>query len=168
MNIKNLRVVGLLVIPVFVLGGCMFTGFGMRAYDVSSDPSWWGELHKGEVLSLNQDTLLNGVELTLGATKATPDYDSQSIFHSSITVEMFKSNPGKYWADLHLLPNGTTFRCDKLTRWFADNGNGYTVYGVILTGGFKGRTIPIDPCWGDANKKGSLKLGPSCLVHPVE
>jgi len=156
------------LVAVFVLSGCMFTGFGMRAYDVSADPSWWGELHKGEILALNEDTLLNGVELTLGAFKDTGNYDSQRIFGGPITVDMFKANPGKYWDDLHLLRKGTRFRCIKLERWFSDNASGYSINGEILDGEFKGKIACIIPFGGDPRKKGSLKLKPASLVHPVE
>jgi len=165
---KHLRVVYLLLILVFAVTGCMVTGFGMRTHDVTSDPSWWGELHKGEILALNQDTLLNGVELTLAASKDVPGYNSQAIFHRTITVEMFKANPGKYWEDLHLIPQGTRLRAVKLGRWFSNNSSGYCISAIFLDGDFRNKIVPLDPYGGDPKKKGSLRLGPNCLVHPVE
>jgi len=125
-------------------------------------------MYRGEVVSLNQDTLLNGVGLTLSAYKNTDTYDSNAIFGHSITVEMFKANPGKYWDDLHLISKGTRLRCVKLERYFSSVGSDYVVSAEILDGDFKGKVVCINPVWGDVNKKGSLKLGPYSLVHPVE
>jgi hypothetical protein len=125
-------------------------------------------MHRGEIVAVNEDTLLNGVELTLGAFKETSNYDSQATFGRSITVEMFKANPGKYWEDLHLLPKGTRLQCIKLSRCFTENTSGYTIIADILDGQFKGGIAYIAPRGGDPNKQGTLKLGPNCLVHPVE
>jgi hypothetical protein len=153
-----------------VLTGCIFQGSVLppRSYDVSSNPAWWGKLHRGEILELNKDVLLNGTELTESAYKVTDTYDSNAIFGSSITVEMFKTNPGKYWDDLHLLPKGTRFRCVKLERYFSPVGKSYDLSAEILDGELKGKVACINPIWGDPDKKGSLELGPYSLVHPVE
>lgn len=140
---------------------------GPIEYDVTSKPAWWGEMHRGEVLALNRDTLLNDRALELSASKDTGTYNSDLIFGHTITVEMFKANPWKYWEDLHLLPKGTRLRCVKLERWFSDEGKTYRISAEILDGEFKGRIGFVCP-WGDPNKKGSLKLGPYSLVHPVE
>jgi hypothetical protein len=151
-----------------LLTGCMGSPFSPRLYDVSSNPAWWGEMYRGEILALNQDTLLNGAGLELSAYKNTDTYDSNAIFGHSITVEMFKANPGKYWDDLHLLSKGTRLRCVKLGRYFSSVGSSYELDAEILDGEFKGKVVCVSPVWGEPEKKGSLKLGPYSLVHPVE
>ncbi len=162
-----------------VAGALVFTGcialrdnvtffWGPISYDVTSKPAWWGEMHRGEIVALNDDTLLNGGRLTLGAYKETGTYSSGAIFKRSITVEMFKANPGKYWEDLHLLPKGTRFRCKKLERFFSSNTRDYIITAEILDGEFNGKTASIEPYGGNPDKKGSMKLGPNCLVHAVE
>ena len=158
------------LVAALVLTGCIFQGSILppRSYDVSSNPAWWGKLHRGEILELNKDVLLNGTELTESAYKETDNYDPKVPTHQNVTVEMFKANPGKYWNDLHLLPKGTRFRCVKLERYFSSLGKSYALRAEIIDGEFKGKVACINPIWGDPDKKGSLELGPYSLVHPVE
>ena len=158
----------LALFTAFFFVGCMGSPFPARVYNVSSNPAWWGELHLGEVLALNQDTLLSGVELTMIAYKITDTYNSTAIFGQNITVEMFKANPGKYWEDLHLIPQGTRLRCVKLERYYSDVISEYMLSVEIQDGDFKGRIVYLNPLEGDPDEKGTLKLGPHSLVHPVE
>jgi hypothetical protein len=145
------------------LTGCM----GPRAYDVTSQPAWWGDLRLNEVVELNQDTLLNGGVLELTSRKFTrSNYDTQRVFGVNVTVEMFKTDPGGYWADLYLVRKGTQLRCVKLERWFSSDTAVYRVSAEILTGELKGKIAYLVP-WGDPRKKGSLELGPHPLVHPL-
>jgi hypothetical protein len=147
-----------------VMTGCL----GPRAYDVTSKPAWWGEMRLNEVVELNQDALVNGGELVKSARKFTrTGYEAQRTYGVNVTVEMFRSNPQGYWADLYLLPKGTMFRCVKLERWFSEDGALYRVSGEILSGDHKGQIVFIIP-YGDPYQKGSLELGPSPLVRPVE
>jgi hypothetical protein len=150
------------------LTGCLDLFIDARTYDVSSNPAWWGELHRGEIVALNEDTLLDRSRLTLGAVKDTDTYNSQQLFGGPITVDMFKANPGKYWEDLHLLKKGTMFRCIRLERWYTFNASGYCISAEILDGELKGKIVGIYPFGGEPDKKGSLKLKPASLVHPVE
>jgi hypothetical protein len=122
----------------------------------------------GEVLALNEDTLLNGEDLTLRAYKDTGQYDPKVPPHQKISVEMFKGNPGKYWDDLHLLPKGTRLRCVKLGRFFGNEGRHYLLSVEILDGEFKGKVVYVGPVAGDPKQIGTLQLIPSSLVHPVE
>ena len=62
---------------------------------------------------------------------------------------------------------GTRLRCVKLERWFSSDTVVYRVSAEILTGDLKGKTVFLVP-WGDPRKKGSLELGPSPLVHPLD
>ncbi len=155
------------LVAAIALTGCLEIFGDGRTYDVTSNPAWWGEMHRGQIVALNEDTLLDGSKLTLGAFKDTANYDSQRLFGGPITVEMFKANPGKCWKDLHLLTNGTRFRCIKLERCFSYTTMGYSISAEILDGAIKGKIVYIDPFAGDPDKKGTLKLGPNCLVHPV-
>jgi hypothetical protein len=150
-----------------VLTGCT----GPRAYDVTSKPAWWGDLRPNEVLVLNQDTLLNGGVLELTARKFTrTQYDFERTFGVTVTVEMFRSNPGGFWADLYLVPKGTKLRCVKVERWFPSDPNEKPVYRLtteVVDGEFKGSMACLVP-WGDPRKKGSLELGPHPLAVPWE
>jgi hypothetical protein len=156
------------LVAAIALPGCIFLSSNRRTYDVSSNPAWWGEMHRGEIVALNEDTLLDGSKLTLGAFKDNGTYDSQRLFGGPITVEMFKANPGKYWEDLHSLPKATRFRCIKLARWYSYTSSGYNISAEILDGEFKGKIVCIYPYGGEPDKKGSFKLKPASLVHPVE
>ena len=145
-----------------VLAGCT----GPRAYDVTSKPKWWGELKLNDVVELSQDTLLNGGVLELTARKFTQTgYDEERTYGVNVTVEMFRSNPEGFWADLFLVPKGTRLRCVKLERWFSANASAYRLSLEVLDGDFKGNIVYLVP-WGDPNKEGSLELGPHPLVRP--
>ena len=138
-----------------------------RRYDATADPGWWGELHRGEILVLKQDALLNSHLITLKAYKNTDTYDSTKLFGGSVTVDMFKANPGKYWEDLHLLPQGTRLRCVRLERFFEENGSSYALSVEILDEEFKGQVVYLFETTGDARKKGSLRLIPGTFVEPA-
>jgi len=167
-RLSRLFQVMLLLVAAIALPGCFFFSGNGHTYDVTSKPAWWGDMHLGEIVALNEDTLLDGAKLTLGATKDNDTYNSQQLFGGPITVEMFKANPGKYWEDLHLLKKRTRFRCLRLERWFSFNASGYCITAEILVGELKGKIVGIYPYGGEPDKKGSLKLGPNHLVHPVE
>jgi hypothetical protein len=135
--------------------------------DVTRRPEWWGEVHRGDIVELKQDTLLNAGLLTLSAYKITDTYDSTRLFKSNISVEMFKANPNGYWSDLHLLKAGTKLRLDRLERYFAPGVVSYlALYGKVLEGEQAGALAKI-PARGSAYQKGSLALWPNSMVRLV-
>jgi hypothetical protein len=148
----------------FALAGCA----NPHASDVSSNAAWWGEMHRGERVALKQDTLLNGSVLQLVARKnVRSGYHYEKIFGDAVTVQMFEANPQGFWNDLYLLPRGTELKCVKLERWFSDEGPLYLITTEILDGAHKGQIAYLIP-YGDPYQKGSLELGPSPLVRPLE
>ncbi len=129
-----------------------------RNIDVTNNSAWWGELSKNQVLYLTQDALLNGGYLTLSATKVTPKYDSLAIFGRTITVDMFKADPSKYWPELHLLQAGTRVQCIKLERQYSFEFARYNIYVKIMDGECKGQIMRILGVPGDVGKKGTLRM----------
>ena len=154
-----------ITLALVFLSGCMGSMIPPRMHDVTSNPSWWGEVHPGEIFVLKQDTLLNGEELTDSAYKHTDTYNSDKMFGGSISVEMFKANPGKYWNDLHLLQKGTKLRCVKIVRWLSDVDQTYFVVTEIQGEQFKAKLARFRAI-GDPHLKGSLKLGAYSFVEP--
>lgn len=150
-----------------IVNGCFGYLLTERRYDVTSDPAWWGNMHRYQVLELKHDVLLSGGRLTGAAYKETDTYSSLALFHQNVTVEMFKANPGKYWTDLHLISKGTRLRCVKLERYSTSENSTYIVSGEILDGEFKGTIVEIPCASGNPHKKGSLRLT-TYMVESVE
>ncbi|HEY5040457.1 MAG TPA: hypothetical protein VIK53_00455 [Verrucomicrobiae bacterium] len=147
----------LVLLPGLALGmiGCVM--FHNRTIDETNQPAWWGQLSKGEILQLKQDTLLNGGVLTLSAYKITDNYDSGAIYGGNITVEKFKANPHGYWRELRILPKGTQLKSVKLLRVFSFEYSRYTVWVEVLDGEFKGKIVELGYfVSGMPQKKGSL------------
>jgi len=147
---------------VSALNGCISL-LWPKTIDVTDKPAWWGQLEKGEVLQLTRDILLNGQTLAVRAYKLTDDYNSSLIFGGSITVEQYRASPEKFWPELHLLPKGTRFRCTKLVRYYKSEDAGYTVWGEILDGEYKGKAVSLIGITGDPDVKGSLRLTTTIL-----
>lgn len=154
-------------IAAITLEGCVVYPFRGGSRDVTSDPIWWGDMHRQEIVAVNEDTLLNGQTLTLAAYKFTGDYDSGVLFGGNITVDMFKANPARYWSDLHLLPKGTRLRFVKLERYWSSEYSAYVISAEIVDGDYAGRVVVV-PCGrGDIHKRGSLHMT-SDIVHRVD
>ncbi len=151
------------VAAAVLLAGCMGNPSAYAHQDdVTSKPAWWGHMHLNEVLELKRDALLDGGELW---TSAFNDQETRLV---NVTVDLFKANPGKYRATLHLLPKGTKFRCIRLIRWFHPVNTCYYIDAEILEGECKGHVVGVAGVWGDPRKKGSLMLGTNSLLRPVE
>ena len=145
---------------MLALNGCLSPRyFSNRTVDVTNNPAWWGQLARNEVLQLKQDTLLDGKILTLHAYKITDNCDSSALFGGTVSVEKYKTNPNKFWPELHLLLKGTRARCVKLERFYSFEFSAYRAYAEILDGEFKGQVVGLGSfVSGLPDTKGSLTL----------
>jgi hypothetical protein len=121
-------------------------------------------MHRNEILEANEDLLLDGVRLTTGAYNDSTMSDPS---RRTVTPEMFKSNPGKYWSGLYLIPKGTRFRCVRLERYWTSEYSTYKVWAEILDGECKGKVVSTFCATGDVSKKGSLRMTKD-MLHPVD
>jgi len=162
---QTVSTVGLLL----VLNSCLSPRyFSNKTVDATKNPAWWGQLARNEVLQLKQDTLLNGKLLTSHAYKITDNYDSSALFGGTISVETYKTNPNKFWPELHLLAKGTRLRCVKLERFFSFEFSAYRVYAEILEGEFKDQVVNLGSfVSGLPDTKGSLVLNTD-VFEPVQ
>ena len=149
-----------------LLSGCLV--HGVRRINVTNQPAWWGSLQRNEVLRLTRDAVLDGDYLTFGAYQEIPEGSSKVPLGFHVTPEMFKANPSKYWASLHLIPKGTRFRCVKLERLLGADQSEYALYAEIMDGEFKGMTVHVPFAAGHPDKKGSLHLSPYMGAEPAE
>ena len=143
---------------------CSTTVFHDRVIDVTGQPEWWGESHRGQILCVKQDMLLSGNGIDMRA-----DVDSGPIVRNrsrTISVETFKADPTK-WPTIQLVPAGTRLRCARLERVIAYATIGYNLYAEILDGDQRGRVVYVPSGMGDPRKKGSFRLT-TFFVEPCE
>src|SRR6266849_9937622 len=146
------------------LTGCLSPRtFSNRTVDATADPSWWGQLAKGEVLQLNRDALLGGGGLNLGAWIVT----GANGAGEKVSVEQYKAEPSRYarWS-LHLLSKGTRLRCVSIKMFFSFEYSAYKVYAEVRDVEYQG-TLTSIPVIGDPNTKGALRLNAQFL-EPVK
>jgi hypothetical protein len=140
-----------LIALVFALTGC-YGPDNFKEYDVTFKPSWWGQLHRDEILETDVDMLVQGRKLS----PIVPVDPGNSP--DTVTVTMYKRNPDQYHPKIKLAPKGTKIRCANLKRFFSPQTKTLYVLGEILDGECKGAIVCVPGAHGNPKKSGSLVL----------